>query len=125
LPQPTRCGRRRLKRAAAVVGHRGSAGTLHIAQVSQLQIDALEMTTKENSMTKDLKTGDEVKWKTPQGETTGTVEKKLTEPTAIKGHRVAASKDNPEYLVKSSKSGKEAAHKPDALTKVGKPHKNE
>jgi hypothetical protein len=72
-------------------------------------------------MAKVLKTGDKVKWQTPSGETTGTVERILTEPTAIKGHRVAASGDNPEYLVKSGKSGKTAAHKPDALKKIAKP----
>ena len=69
-------------------------------------------------MTEDLKKGDKVEWKTSQGKTSGEVEKKLTSPTEIKGHHVAASKDNPEYLVKSEKSGKEAAHKPDALEKV-------
>ena len=41
--------------------------------------------------------------------------RKQTSPTRIKGHEVAASKDNPEYIVKSSKSGKTAAHKPGAL----------
>nr|WP_248277662.1 DUF2945 domain-containing protein [Brasilonema sp. UFV-L1] len=65
-----------------------------------------------------MKKSDKVKWKTSQGETTGEVEKKLTSPTQIKGHRVAASKDNPEYLVKSDKTGKEAAHKPDSLEKI-------
>ncbi|MBD2777237.1 HVA1 family protein [Iningainema tapete] len=69
-------------------------------------------------MSEEFKKGDKVKWNTAQGETTGEVEKKLTSPTDIKGHHVAASKDNPEYLVKSDKSGKEAAHKPDALEKV-------
>jgi hypothetical protein len=44
--------------------------------------------------------------------------KKLTSETQIKGHKVAASKDNPEYLVRSDKSGKEAAHKPAALDKA-------
>jgi hypothetical protein len=34
----------------------------------------------------------------------------------IKGHKVAASKDNPEYLVETDE-GKQAAHKPEALTK--------
>jgi hypothetical protein len=34
----------------------------------------------------------------------------------IKGHHVAASKDNPEYLVETD-DGKQAAHKPEALTK--------
>lgn len=69
-------------------------------------------------MTKEFKKGDKVEWKTSQGITTGEVEKKLTSPTEIKGHHVAASKDNPEYLVKSDKTGKEAAHKPDALEKI-------
>jgi hypothetical protein len=63
-------------------------------------------------MAKTLKTGDKVEWETSQGKTTGTVKKKLTSPTKIKGHKVAASKDNPEYLVKTTKSKKEAAHKP-------------
>lgn len=49
--------------------------------------------------------------------TNGTVKKKLTSPTKIKGHKFSAAKDNPEYLVESEKSGKEAAHKPEALKK--------
>lgn len=64
-----------------------------------------------------LKKGDAVEWNTSQGKTSGEVEKKITEPTDIKKHHVAASKDNPEYIVKSDKSGKEAAHKPDELHK--------
>ena len=66
-----------------------------------------------------IKKGDHVTWGTPQGQTEGVVEKKLTEPTDIKHHHVAASADNPEYLVKSDKSGKEAAHKPEELHKKG------
>ena len=68
-------------------------------------------------MADKLKTGDKVEWETPQGKTSGTVKKKLTEPIDIKGHHVAASKDNPEFLVESEKSGKEAAHKPSSLKK--------
>ena len=68
-------------------------------------------------MTDPLQPGDKVQWKTSQGPTTGKVKKKLTSPTRIKGHRVAASAENPEYLVVSDKSGGEAAHKPGALKK--------
>lgn len=68
-------------------------------------------------MSKCLKKGDPVEWKTPQGKTSGKVEKKLTSETKIKGHEVKASKDNPEYLVKSDKSGAQAAHKPGSLKK--------
>ena len=66
----------------------------------------------------DFKVGDRVSWQTSQGETTGKVRRKLTAPIAIKGHRVAASEDNPEYLVFSDESGEEAAHRPDALKKI-------
>ncbi|MBD2354531.1 DUF2945 domain-containing protein [Tolypothrix sp. FACHB-123] len=69
-------------------------------------------------MTEKFNKGDKVKWNTAQGETTGEIEKKLTSPTDIKGHHVAADKDNPQYLVKSDKTGKEAAHKPDALENI-------
>lgn len=71
-------------------------------------------------MADSLKKGDKVEWETSQGKTSGTVKKKLTSPTDIKGHHVAASKDNPEYLVESEKSGKPAAHKAESLKKKGK-----
>ena len=71
-------------------------------------------------MADELKKGDKVEWETSQGKTKGTVKKKLTAPTDVKGHHVAASEDNPEYLVESEKSGKQAAHKPSALKKSKK-----
>ena len=64
-----------------------------------------------------FKKGDKVEWHSAGDTVQGTVVEKLTEPTDIKGHHVAASEDNPEYLVKSDKTGAEAAHKPGALTK--------
>ncbi len=66
---------------------------------------------------KSFKKGDRVEWDSSGGHSVGKVVKKVTSPTKIKGHEVAASKDNPEYIVKSDKSGKEAAHKPGALKK--------
>ena len=69
-------------------------------------------------MTDNLKKGDKVEWETSQGKTHGTVEKKQTSETHIKGHKVAATKDDPQYIVKSDKSGAKAAHKPDALKKT-------
>jgi hypothetical protein len=72
---------------------------------------------KEISMAKDLKKGDKVEWDTSQGKTYGTVERKQTSRTHIKGHVVGASKDKPQYIVKSNKSGKKAAHKPEELRK--------
>ena len=68
-------------------------------------------------MAKELKRGDKVEWETSQGKTTGTVKKKLTSPTKIKTHKVAASKGNPEYLVETAGSKKLAAHQAEALKK--------
>ena len=70
-------------------------------------------------MAKSFSKGDKVEWNTPQGRATGEVVERLTEPTEIDGHHVAASGDDPRYLVESDKSGKRAVHKPDALTKAG------
>lgn len=67
---------------------------------------------------KTFKAGDAVKWDHSQGTTKGKVVKKVTSPTNIKGHKVAASKDNPEYIVQSDKTGAKAAHKPAELRKV-------
>jgi plastocyanin len=66
---------------------------------------------------KTFKAGDTVRWDHSQGTTTGKVVRKQTTPTRIKGHRVAASKDNPEYIVKSDKTGAIAAHRPGELRK--------
>ncbi len=67
---------------------------------------------------KSFKAGDKVEWDSSGGHSVGKVVRKVSTPTKIKGHTVKASKDNPEYIVKSDKSGKEAAHKPSALKKA-------
>ena len=63
------------------------------------------------------KVGDKVTWKSHGREAHGTVEKKQTSDTKIKSHTVRASKDDPQFIVKSDKGGK-AAHKADALKKA-------
>ncbi|MES2290669.1 MAG: DUF2945 domain-containing protein [Pseudomonadota bacterium] len=67
-------------------------------------------------MANALKAGDKVSWKSHGGEAHGKVVKKITSPTKIKSHKVAASPDNPEFIVETDE-GKRAAHKPGALTK--------
>jgi len=68
-------------------------------------------------MGRALRPGEAVDWNTPQGVTHGHVVEKTTSRGKIKGHTVAASKDNPEYVVESDKTGKRAAHKRSALKK--------
>ncbi len=65
----------------------------------------------------DLSRGDDVTWKSHGNTVEGTVKKKITEDTEAAGRTVRASKDDPQYLVESDKSGKDAVHKPDALDK--------
>lgn len=67
-------------------------------------------------MADSLKPGTKVSWKSHGGEAHGKVVKKQTSPTKIKGHKVAASPDNPEYIVETG-DGKRAAHKAEALRK--------
>ena len=66
----------------------------------------------------NLKAGDNVTWESSGGHSVGKVVKKVTSPTHIKGHKVAASPSNPEYIVKSDKGGGTAAHKSGALKKA-------
>jgi hypothetical protein len=58
--------------------------------------------------------GDRVSWKSHGGEAHGKVVRKQTSPTRIKGHKVAASKEKPQFIVETDE-GKQAAHKAEAL----------
>lgn len=64
---------------------------------------------------KEFRPGDKVKWDTPQGETRGEVVRKETAEARAGGHVAKASKEAPQYRVKSAKSGKEAIHRPEEL----------
>jgi hypothetical protein len=68
-------------------------------------------------MAEEIREGDHVSWRSHGGTAEGTVEKKITEDTEEAGRTVRASQDDPQYLVKSEKSGGEAVHKPGALKK--------
>ena len=63
---------------------------------------------------KNPKVGDQVRWNSSGGEVHGKVVRKLTAPTKIKTHKVAASPDAPQFLVETDE-GKRAAHKATAL----------
>ena len=70
------------------------------------------MTSKTN-----LKPGDKVTWDTPQGKTHGTIVKAVKGTETAGGHEAKASASDPQYRVKSAKTGKEAIHHPEALKK--------
>ncbi|MFF3020850.1 DUF2945 domain-containing protein [Streptomyces sp. NPDC057939] len=68
----------------------------------------------------DLSKGDKVSWKSHGHTVPGEVKKKITERTKAAGRTVDASRGEPQYEVKSDKSGRSAVHKPESLHKKGK-----
>jgi hypothetical protein len=69
-------------------------------------------------MAQTVRKGDRVEWQSHGGTAVGTVERKVTADTEAAGRTVRASEDEPQYLVKSEKSGGTAVHKPEALKKL-------
>ncbi|WP_225828591.1 DUF2945 domain-containing protein [Streptomyces naphthomycinicus] len=70
---------------------------------------------KDSAGKKEPSKGDKVAWSSHGTETSGTVEKKITKRTEAAGRTVDASPDDPQYEVRSEKSGRTAVHKPSAL----------
>lgn len=70
-------------------------------------------------MTTEFHKGDRVTWQSHGGTAEGKVLRKITEDTELAGRKVKASRDDPQYLVRSEKSGGEAVHKPSALKRKG------
>lgn len=68
-------------------------------------------------MSQEFSKGDKVTWQSHGSTATGTVEEKITSDTTTAGRKVRASNDEPQYRVVSDKSGGDAVHKPEALTK--------
>lgn len=63
--------------------------------------------------------GDHVSWNSEAGRVSGTIIKVHHNDFDYKGHRHRATKDDPQYEIKSDKSDHIAAHKEEALTKIG------
>jgi hypothetical protein len=71
-------------------------------------------------MTDDLKAGDHVEWNSEAGRVRGTIKKKHTSEITFKGYKVHASKEEPQYLIKSDKTDHLAMHKRSALRRIAK-----
>ena len=71
-------------------------------------------------MASDLKRGDHVEWNSEAGRVRGTIQKKVTTEITFKGYRRHASKEEPQYIIKSDKTDHLAIHKGSALKKVKK-----
>lgn len=69
-------------------------------------------------MAAKFKKGDKVRWNSEAGQVSGTIIKVHKEDFEYKGYTHHASKDKPQYEIKSSKTEHVAAHKESALNKV-------
>lgn len=69
-------------------------------------------------MEKLFKVGDHVSWNSEAGHVTGIIIKVHTSDFLYKGYTHHASKESPQYEIKSDKSDHIAAHKGSALTKI-------
>ena len=69
-------------------------------------------------MKKKLTIGDHVSWNSEAGRVTGTIVKIHTKDFNYKGYIHHATKDDPQYEIKSDKSDHIAAHKGGALTRL-------
>lgn len=61
------------------------------------------------------RTGDHVEWPTHGTVTQGEVVEEITEDTEAAGRTVRASPEDPQYRVRSDKSGRDAVHRPETL----------
>lgn len=71
-------------------------------------------------MKHEFKIGDHVEWNSEAGRVRGTIKKKVTSAIRFKTYTVRASKDEPQYLIKSDKTDHLAMHKGAALKKIRK-----
>jgi hypothetical protein len=65
-----------------------------------------------------FKKGDKVEWQSHGTTVRGTVEGKITSDTQAAGRTVRASEDEPQYKVRSDKTGADAVHKPESLRRA-------
>ena len=73
-------------------------------------------------MVNDYKIGDHVEWNSEAGHVRGTIKKKVTTAIKFKTYIVRASKEEPQYLIKSDKTDHMAMHKGTALKRISKSH---
>jgi hypothetical protein len=64
---------------------------------------------------RDLHDGDHVSWHTHGTTTHGHIVQEITSDTEAVGRTVRATDDDPQYLVTSDKTGRQAVHRPAAL----------
>jgi hypothetical protein len=68
--------------------------------------------------TRRFKRGDHVSWNSEAGRVSGRITRVVTSEIEFKGYMVHASRDEPQYEIRSDKTDHVAMHKGSALTKL-------
>jgi len=69
---------------------------------------------------KRFERGDHVSWNSEAGRVRGHITRVVTSPITFKGYTVHATKDEPQYEIKSDKTDHIAMHKGSALRKLAR-----
>jgi hypothetical protein len=69
-------------------------------------------------MPETFKRGDRVEWSFRGHPVVGKVRKRLVSRTEVAGQVVAASKEDPRYVVRSDATGRETTRRPDKLKRL-------
>jgi hypothetical protein len=67
---------------------------------------------------KTFRVGNHVEWNSEVGRVRGRIKRKITAPIQFKGYTRHASREDPQYLIKSDKTDHLAVHKGSALKKL-------
>jgi hypothetical protein len=70
-------------------------------------------------MANEFKRGDRVEWNFRGRTVKGKIRRRLTKRTEVGGQVVAASPEDPRYVVRTETSGKETTRRPAALRRAG------
>jgi hypothetical protein len=102
------------------VTYPGDSGTRVVSYSHANEVPSSQNRKGQRVMSRDFKVGDHVAWNSEAGRVRGTIKKKITSPITFKGYTVRASKEQPQYLIKSDKTEHLAVHKVSTLKKVAK-----
>lgn len=69
-------------------------------------------------MAHKFKVGDHVSWNSEAGRVSGTITRVHTSDTTYKGHPRRASKEEPQYEIKSDKTEHVAMHREESLKRI-------
>lgn len=69
-------------------------------------------------MAQQLKRGDRVEWNFRGRKVVGKIQRKLTARAEVNGQVAAASSEDPRYVVRSEKTGKEGVRRAEKLRKL-------